>query len=80
VACEAARVLIGCSLQLILHVEDRAINDVRYHIAIDRLRALGWAPEVKFDDGLQRTRMYRLLAILLFNKFLQLLTCDLRKQ
>jgi len=60
-------VLIDCLLQLILHVEDRAINDVRYHISIDRLRALGWAPEVKFDDGLQRTSMCGLVCMLLWD-------------
>ena len=34
---------------------DRPGHDFRYGVGADRLRALGWAPEVPFDDGLART-------------------------
>lgn len=36
-------------------VADRAINDERYHINDEKVRALGWKPEVTFDEGLQKT-------------------------
>jgi UDP-glucose 4,6-dehydratase len=36
-------------------VEDRKFNDKRYAIRSDRLKALGWKPEIGFDDGLRRT-------------------------
>jgi len=41
--------------ELITFVEDRAWNDVRYHISTQKLAALGWAPVVNFDDGLRST-------------------------
>ena len=36
-------------------VEDRPFNDVRYYISSTKLHGLGWAPEVGFEEGLQRT-------------------------
>jgi len=39
----------------IVFVEDRNFNDVRYHINLDKLSALGWRPQVAFEDGLMRT-------------------------
>ena len=36
------------------HVRDRAFNDCRYSVSSDKLRALGWAPAVKLEDGLRR--------------------------
>jgi len=36
-------------------VRDRHINDERYHINDDKMRNLGWAPEVGFDEGLSKT-------------------------
>merc|ERR1712113_708726 len=36
-------------------VEDRPFNDVRYYINSTKLQALGWKPEVSFDDGLKKT-------------------------
>ena len=36
-------------------VEDRPFNDVRYYISSKKLHGLGWAPEVGFEEGLQRT-------------------------
>jgi dTDP-glucose 4,6-dehydratase len=40
---------------LMYFVEDRKFNDLRYAIKSDRLRALGWAPKVDFEAGLQKT-------------------------
>lgn len=39
----------------ITHVENRAFNDLRYHISISKLHELGWKPLVPFTDGLKRT-------------------------
>jgi dTDP-glucose 4,6-dehydratase len=40
---------------LIRYVEDRPGHDLRYAIDDSKLRALGWKPEVSFDDGLKTT-------------------------
>ena len=40
---------------LIEYVTDRPGHDRRYSLASDKLRGLGWAPEVGFEDGLART-------------------------
>jgi dTDP-glucose 4,6-dehydratase len=37
------------------HVEDRPGHDRRYAIDADKLLALGWRPQVDFDDGISRT-------------------------
>jgi dTDP-glucose 4,6-dehydratase len=37
------------------HVTDRPGHDRRYAVNSSKLRALGWAPQVSFDDGLART-------------------------
>ena len=39
----------------IAFVPDRPGHDFRYGVAADRLLALGWRPEVGFDDGLAST-------------------------
>jgi len=39
----------------ITFVADRPFNDVRYYINSDKLMALGWKPEVSFEDGLKQT-------------------------
>ena len=42
------------------HVRDRAFNDKRYFVSSDKIRALGWQPLIKFEDGLEQTyRWYR---------------------
>ncbi|NPA75628.1 MAG: dTDP-glucose 4,6-dehydratase [Euryarchaeota archaeon] len=46
---------LGKSEELIEHVEDRPGHDVRYSITTDRLRALGWKPERRIEDGLKST-------------------------
>jgi dTDP-glucose 4,6-dehydratase len=47
--------LAGASESLITFVRGRPGHDFRYGVQADRLRALGWAPEVPFDEGLART-------------------------
>jgi UDP-glucose 4,6-dehydratase len=37
------------------YVNDRAFNDRRYFIGSEKLQALGWEPQVSWDDGLART-------------------------
>ncbi len=48
-------VLAGAPESQIAFVADRPGHDFRYGLHDDRLRALGWAPRVAFDDGLART-------------------------
>ena len=47
--------LTGKDGSLIEHVEDRKGHDRRYSLASDKVKALGWQPEVELDDGLERT-------------------------
>jgi dTDP-glucose 4,6-dehydratase len=47
--------LTGASPELIAFVEDRPGHDFRYSMVWDRLRGLGWEPEVSFDRGLEET-------------------------
>lgn len=47
--------LAGADETLITFVDDRPGHDFRYSMVWDRLRGLGWKPEVDFDDGLGRT-------------------------
>ena len=47
--------LAGADPSLITFVQERPGHDFRYGVRADRLRGLGWSPEVGFDDGLQRT-------------------------
>ena len=47
--------LAGADQSLIAFVADRPGHDFRYGVRADRLRALGWAPQVTFSDGLART-------------------------
>ena len=47
--------LAGVPTSQIAFVPDRPGHDFRYGLRDDRLRALGWAPRVPFDDGLART-------------------------
>ena len=48
-------VLAGADPSLISSVADRPGHDFRYGVAAGRLRALGWAPAVGFDEGLAET-------------------------
>jgi dTDP-glucose 4,6-dehydratase len=51
------RVIALCDrdASLIEHVTDRPGHDRRYSLSSERVRALGWRPEVRFDDGLAAT-------------------------
>ncbi|MCS6263051.1 MAG: dTDP-glucose 4,6-dehydratase [Nitrospira sp.] len=46
---------LGKSRSLIRFVQDRPGHDRRYSIDCRRLRALGWSPQVPFEDGLRQT-------------------------
>jgi dTDP-glucose 4,6-dehydratase len=52
--------LAGRSESLIKRVQDRQGHDLRYSLDTAKLRKLGWAPQVPFDEGLKDTvRWYR---------------------
>jgi len=45
----------GAGDELIEYVADRPGHDRRYSLSSDRIRALGWEPQVELADGLERT-------------------------
>jgi dTDP-glucose 4,6-dehydratase len=47
--------LTGRDESLIEHVTDRSGHDRRYSLSAGKVRALGWEPLVRFDEGLERT-------------------------
>jgi dTDP-glucose 4,6-dehydratase len=47
--------LTGAQESQIEHVTDRPGHDVRYSLSSEKVRALGWTPQVRFDDGLAET-------------------------
>jgi dTDP-glucose 4,6-dehydratase len=47
--------LTGADRSLLRSVADREGHDRRYSLDTTKLRALGWAPRTRFDDGLART-------------------------
>jgi dTDP-glucose 4,6-dehydratase len=47
--------LTGAAEDLVEHVPDRPGHDRRYSLSSDKVRALGWEPEVRFDEGIERT-------------------------
>ena len=47
--------LTGASDSQIEHVADRPGHDVRYSLSSEKVRALGWQPRVRFEEGLQQT-------------------------
>jgi dTDP-glucose 4,6-dehydratase len=47
--------LTGASESQIEHVNDRPGHDLRYSLSSEKVRALGWAPRVRFDEGLAET-------------------------
>jgi dTDP-glucose 4,6-dehydratase len=47
--------LLDRPTSLIVHVPDRPGHDRRYALDTTKLRALGWAPRVPFDEGLRTT-------------------------
>ena len=53
--------VLGKPASLIRPVADRPGHDRRYSLDTTKLRALGWAPQTEFDDGLRQTaEWYRL--------------------
>ncbi len=47
--------LAGAEESQIEYVTDRPGHDRRYSLSSEKVRALGWAPRVRFTDGLQET-------------------------
>jgi dTDP-glucose 4,6-dehydratase len=47
--------LTGRDDSLIEHVTDRPGHDRRYSLSSERIRGLGWRPQIGFDEGLART-------------------------
>jgi dTDP-glucose 4,6-dehydratase len=47
--------LTGRDDSFVTHVADRLGHDRRYALDCSKLRALGWAPETSFAEGLERT-------------------------
>jgi len=47
--------LTGAQPSQIEHVTDRPGHDRRYSLSSEKVRALGWAPSVRFSDGLAET-------------------------
>src|ERR1700722_18109307 len=47
--------LTGASESQIEHVTDRPGHDRRYSLSSEKVRALGWAPRVRFEEGLEQT-------------------------
>jgi dTDP-glucose 4,6-dehydratase len=47
--------LTGALESQIEHVTDRPGHDRRYSLSSEKVRALGWAPQVRFDEGLTET-------------------------
>jgi dTDP-glucose 4,6-dehydratase len=47
--------LTGASPDLIEYVTDRPGHDRRYSLGSEKVRALGWEAQVRFDTGLERT-------------------------
>jgi dTDP-glucose 4,6-dehydratase len=45
----------GADESLIAYVADRPGHDRRYSLSSDKVRDLGWEPQVRFADGLERT-------------------------
>jgi dTDP-glucose 4,6-dehydratase len=47
--------LTGASESQIEHVRDRPGHDRRYSLSSDKVRALGWSPAMRFEQGLAQT-------------------------
>ena len=47
--------LTGASRELIEYVTDRPGHDRRYSLGSEKVRALGWEAQVRFEDGLEQT-------------------------
>jgi dTDP-glucose 4,6-dehydratase len=47
--------LTGADPTLIEHVTDRPGHDRRYSLSSEKVRSLGWLPQMRFTDGLEQT-------------------------
>jgi dTDP-glucose 4,6-dehydratase len=47
--------LTGADESQVEHVTDRPGHDRRYSLSSAKVRALGWVPQVRFDEGLEQT-------------------------
>ncbi len=47
--------LTGADESLIEHITDRPGHDRRYSLSSAKVRALGWEPRVRFEEGLEQT-------------------------
>ena len=47
--------LTGAGEDLIEHVADRPGHDRRYSLSSERIRGLGWEPQTRFAEGIERT-------------------------
>jgi dTDP-glucose 4,6-dehydratase len=47
--------LTGADESQIEYVTDRPGHDRRYSLSSDKVRALGWLPQVRFEEGLEET-------------------------
>jgi dTDP-glucose 4,6-dehydratase len=47
--------LTGAQESQVEHVSDRPGHDRRYSLSSEKVRALGWAPRVRFGEGLEQT-------------------------
>ena len=54
-SCSASSSSPARDESLIEHVTDRPGHDRRYSLGSEKVRALGWEAQVRFDDGLERT-------------------------
>lgn len=44
--------------RMLQYYPDRPFNDTRYTITSDKLKALGWEPQVNWDEGITRTSTF----------------------
>ncbi len=47
--------LTGADKSLLTYVDDRPGHDRRYSLGSEKIKALGWAPQVRFEEGLDET-------------------------
>ncbi len=47
--------LTGQDVSIIEYVQDRPGHDRRYSLGSEKIRALGWEAQVRFEEGLPRT-------------------------
>ncbi|KAF9971278.1 hypothetical protein BGZ73_005814 [Actinomortierella ambigua] len=48
----------ACSDERMIFVEDRAFNDKRYDVDSTKIQALGWAPRISFEEGIEKTVLW----------------------